>query len=178
MFLPDAELECWKQDKRFVYPCCPQCLAICAWNSARLNFGVLDPCLALTDALQTWRRTFLSSCFVANTFFLSKVKVLFTSTECCMVGFCVFLGSLCVLETWEMTELTVALNVISSIVCLFSCFGCLSGWTKKTKGLNCIFPYPEKIILVVAFVCFLIVTESGYNTEWLKVFCFVVIMNV
>lgn len=57
--------------------------------------------------------------------FLSKVKVLFTTTERCVVAFCVFLGNLFVLETWEMIELTVDVNVISSIACLVGLDVCL-----------------------------------------------------
>lgn len=62
--------------------------------------------------------------------FLSKVKVLFTTTERCVVAFCVFLGNLFVLETWEMIELTVDLNVISSIACLVG----LDVWLVEQKG--------------------------------------------
>ena len=43
----------WEQDEWFLYPCCTQCLAVCAWASARFNFAILEPCLALTAALQT-----------------------------------------------------------------------------------------------------------------------------
>lgn len=62
--------------------------------------------------------------------FLSKVKVLFTTTERCVVAFCVFLGNLFVLETWEMIELTVDVNVISSIACLVG----LDVWLVEQKG--------------------------------------------
>lgn len=30
VFLPDTELEVWEQDEWFLYPCCTQCLAVCA----------------------------------------------------------------------------------------------------------------------------------------------------
>lgn len=30
VFLPDTELEVWEQDECFLYPCCTQCLAVCA----------------------------------------------------------------------------------------------------------------------------------------------------